>query len=587
MVRNRSLENLPEPRYRPFSASRREGRIAASTYGYHNTFHTHAQSSIIESDPPSYENAVCPSRLPTSSDSLAFAESSDVLPDYSCTIEREGIADVRCELSSPFLECCDNRWHSNYIILHGTQLSLHKVKTSGFASKNKRVGIGRHIRTYSLQHAEVGVAVDWRKGELIPKSPLAKLVPAAARQKLWETDPDLFEPIREWVLRLRLEGEQLLICAQSQDAMLTWVEKLCAAIDIAPPLEDRCEPRYRSLPRRNRRQREIEGIIDHLENLQDDDAGRRFLEQQERLIRRLYPHLAREGSSTDADLGSRYPASSNEPDHRQGASQDDPDTEDLDPADVAEGSNSADSRPATSLPSSDTLVPRSAESEDIDVGPALRESFNPKTAPSRFPSTEAAQLRYRKRCAPILLSGSPRASEIIFYNNRRMRVDFSRNRLIPFEMSPPRYEVGSYTQTTPPLASVLEESSLSPPAVRPALGTRESSYRSTDTSFSFGEELSQSNASGDSSTLYTNPSSTELDQNSLRLDGNEDLRIERCDSTQNTADTDPPSPVRSDFAQKTKQKGTAILFVRRFKDRSSTNVDSEHTVEAAQLPFVV
>lgn len=587
MVRNGWQEDLPENSRRPAFSPRRDDRIAQSTYGYHNTFHTHAQPSITESDPPSYEHATSPSRFTTSSDTSPSTNSDDLLPEYSCTIEHAGIVAVRCELASPFLESCDSRWHDTYVILHGPQLDFHKVKSSGFGSKNKRTAIGRLIRTYSLQHAEVGVAVDWKKSELVPKNAFAKLVPAVARQRLWETDPELFEPIREWVLRLRLEGEQLLICAESQDAMLTWVEQLCAAIDIAPPLEDRCEPRYRSLPRRNRRQREIEGVIDHLDNLQDDEAGRRFIEQQERLIRRLYPHLAREGSSTEnhPDPGSRYPASSNEPDFPHGASHDDPDAEDLDPADVTEGSHSSASRPPTSSPSTDSPAARSSESDDAAPS-APQESFNPKTAPPRAQPTQAAQLRYRKRCAPVLLNASPRASEVIFHNNQRVRIDPSRNRLVPFEMAPPLYEVGSYKKIKPflTLASVLEDISMSPIPARPALGVRgisESSYLSNDASYSFDDELHHAH-SGDSSTLHTNGSSSDLGH-SLHLDGHDDLHIDRIDSAQESVESAPPSPVPSELAGKT--KGKAILVVRRVKEQHST--DTENAMQNAQLPLVV
>jgi hypothetical protein len=166
-----------------------------------------------------------------------------------------------------------------------------------------------------------------------------------------------------------------------------------------------------------------------------------------------------------------------------------------------------------------------------------------------------------------------------------MRIDSSRNRLVPFEMSPPRYEVGSYKKPTLTLtlASVLEDTSLTPVSARPALGERNisnTSYLSSDTSYSFDDGLHR--AHGDSATLHTNGSSSDLGH-SLHLDGNDDLRIDRIDSAQASVETAPPSPVPSEMAGKT--KGNAFLVVRRVKEQHST--DSEHGVQNAHLPLVV
>jgi len=579
MVGSAAPDDAPARNRRP---SRRRD-LAQPTYGYHNTFHTHAEPSIAESPPPSYERATSTSHFTTSTDAASADQPADVLPKYYCSVECWGTLALRCELASPFLESYDSKWHDVFVVLHGTQLNFHKLKTSVLGSKSKPPAIGRLIRSYSLQHAEVGVAADWRKGELVPRSPLAKIVPTVARQKLWETDPDLFEPIREWVIRLRLETEQVLLCAPSQDVMLCWVECLCAAMDIAQPLEDRSEPRYRSLPRRNRRQREIEGVLDHLDNLQGDEAGRRFVEQQERLIRRLYPHLARESSSAEnqADPGSRYP-SSNEPDSQNGASQEDPDTEDLDPADVTEGSPLALSEPAASSSDSNSPAPPASESEEPSQ-PAEPEPFNPKTAPAREPPTPAAQLRYRKRCAPILLSSSPRASEIVFYNNRRLRIDTIGSRLVPFEMSPPRYDVGSYKHSMQPLASVVAEASLLQVPSRPTIGERgtsDTSYLSADTSYSFDEDLLR--PSGEIATLHTRGSSGNLGHG-FHLDGTNDLNIDRIESNPDSIESAPPSPVPSEMAGKF--KGKSILSVWKVKPQHSTTPDM--ALQNAHIPLVV
>lgn len=67
-----------------------------------------------------------------------------------------------------------------------------------------------------------------------------------------------------------------------------------------------------------------------------------------------------------------------------------------------------------------------------------------------------ALCRFRRRCAPILLASSPRASPIIFQNGHRYQIDTKRDALIPFELFPPRYDASKETVKTT-LASVLED----------------------------------------------------------------------------------------------------------------------------------
>ena len=593
MVRNNACQEDSPPRRTAAtnsSSRRNERNIQTTTYGYHNTFHTHALPSIAEDSPPSYDHAVAGSRLTATTDSTVSDTTSNELPQYSCSVQLDGPLAVHCELATPFLDAPDNRWHDIYAVLHGTQLSIHKAKLSGpFSSKHKPATAGRLIRSYSLQHAEVGVAVDWRQGAPVPKSPFVKLVPPAARLLLWEADPQLFEPMREWVIRLRLETEQLLLCAESQDSMLTWVEQLCAAIDIAPPIEDRSEPRYRSLPRQNRRQREIEGLVDHMDNLPDEEASRRLVEQQERLIRRLYPHLATY-SGQDAHetvRESRYPQASQQVAGAGEASQDDPDAEDLDPADVTEGLQSPMSRPTTSASPASSSLPASESRAAASTYAPKPESFDPKTSPSRPPPSPASQLRYRKRCAPILLTSSPRVSDVVFHNNRRLRIDAAKQLLVPFEMSPPRYNIGSWKGTKSNIDSVLHEeneTSVASSSTRPKPGTRGiSSVSNVTTSTSCSLE-----ADGAPSLPYIDTSDRDL-RHCVHIDGSAqqgNLHIHRVDSEHDG--TSPTSPVPSETMNM--GKGKAILVVRRMKGPHLADVSRRGKggqVGNAQTPVVV
>ena len=393
------------------------------SYGYHNTFHTH--ETPILTQPPSYQVA-------NSTKTLSYAyqkhlEEAEAVwntaspPPYECTVFKGGVMGMKQELTAIFQLSRSRDWHDVYVVLEGTQLSLYRVKSPGILSKNKTLSPGRLIRSFTLQHSEVGVASDFKKTPLAPKSPFAHLVPSSARHKLYETDPQLFEPVREHVIRLRLETEQFLLCASSQEEMLDWVEKLCAAIDISQPLEDRSEPRYRSLPRRSRRQRVLDGsrLGDNLENLSSLEAGRRIIAQQEAIIRQLYPHLA---GTVDAPRTAELDAPN---------ASADADREDFDADDVRFPSQ----RPVSQDASAD-------EEPTMEERPATTNG-DPKDAPTIRPSPSQI-LRYRRRCAPALLACSPRVSDVIFCNGERLRINTRENILVEYTSHPPRYEAHNF-----------------------------------------------------------------------------------------------------------------------------------------------
>ncbi|KAF2109645.1 hypothetical protein BDV96DRAFT_604536 [Lophiotrema nucula] len=415
-------------RSQPNANSRQEERTTP-TYGYHNTFHTHA-TPPPDGLPPAYTIANAPKTLAwlNGQAQAEAAALNDPLPAYSCSVETEGILGLKQELSSPFQVAGNREWSEAYVVLQGTQLSLHRVKSPHVLSKKRIPGPGKLLKTFSLQHAEVGVASDFKKTALIPRSPFAHLVPASARQKLFETDPHLFEPLREHVIRLRLETEQFLLCAATQDQMLDWIEQLCAAIDISTPLDDRSEPRYRSLPRRSRRQRLLEGsrVNANLDTLSDMDAGRRIIAEQERIIRQLYPHLA--GPENAAQLEATDQALSNPTADAEG--------DDLDPEDARFPT------PVSRTASRDGPLTRTT-SLDRPSSSSTEASADPKSSPPYRHSPSQA-LRYRRRCAPVLLASSPRVSDVVFSGGQRMRIHVKEHVLIEYTSHPPRYDAHNF-----------------------------------------------------------------------------------------------------------------------------------------------
>ncbi|KAF2007310.1 hypothetical protein P154DRAFT_401150, partial [Amniculicola lignicola CBS 123094] len=407
------------------------------TYGYHNTFHTHAQL-LNTSNPPTYAIATSNKTLQRLH-ATARAERSalrDPVPPYTCTVNIGGILGHKQELSSPFQIAATREWGDVYVELCGTQLSIYRIKSSRFFGKHRN-GPGRLLRTYSLQHGEVGVASDFKKSALTPKSPFAHLVPASARPKLYETDPHLFETVREFAIRVRLETEQFLLCAKSQEEMLNWVESLCAAIDISMPLEDRSEPRYRSLPRRSRRQRLLDGGRTgvNIENLENEESGRRIIAEQERIIRHFYPHLAGAGlleqSSTNPPV--------------------DPEHDDLDPEDAR--------FPGAMRPASSRVASWNGEELARTASgrphPTNNTSHDAKNAPPLRHSAAQA-LRYRRRCAPVLLASSPRVSDVVFTNGERMRISIKQHILVQYTGQPPRYDVHKFPKAPKPLPTIAE-----------------------------------------------------------------------------------------------------------------------------------
>ncbi|CAI6337047.1 unnamed protein product [Periconia digitata] len=507
------------------------------TYGYHNTFHTHAP--LVLASPPSYAQATSPATLAWLN-AKASAEATHVRrvqapPPYTCTVELQGVMGMRMELSNIFEIARGREWTDVYVVLRGTQLSIHRIKTPGILSKSRVPTAGRLLKTFTLQHAEIGVASDFRKTSLIPKSPFAHLVPASARAKLYESDPHLFEPVREHVLRLRLETDQFLLCANDVEDLLTWAEKLCAAIDISPPIEDRSEPRYRSLPRRNRRQRVLDGsqLGENLENLSSLEAGRRIIAEQEAIIRELYPHLAAQAQAEGVE--ETAPAS-------QGA---DPDRDEFDADDVRfPMRSSAASRSASrDGETGDESRPSSSEAVDVD----------PKNAPIVYAS-HAQILRYRRRCAPVLLACSPRVSDVVIRDGERVRINTRETILEEYTSHPPRYDAHQFPKIrrTPKPIEVVPQITSTVPITSPITLERPSSPLrgiSDDSITSFGYDLA-STSSGHQSDNHSDHHS---------------------DQIRSAAPSEPPSPTALTQVKADANRQLAAMGKRRHSEEQREN----------------
>jgi hypothetical protein len=101
-------------------------------------------------------------------------EGCEKLPPYSCAISLENVFMRKLELEGAVHRAHDRNWYRVYATLQGTALSFHKYKGKGmfgkvdsgrdhcpdFPAGTKR---GQFLRSYNLQHADVGIAADYFK----------------------------------------------------------------------------------------------------------------------------------------------------------------------------------------------------------------------------------------------------------------------------------------------------------------------------------------------------------------------------------------------------------------------------------------
>ena len=479
------------------NGSSSSSRASPPVMGYYNSFHTHTRA-IPHPRLPNYE-AVISGRGPYRFKPSTLDEATDTLPPYSCSVFMQGSLAVKQELSSPFTVAYDRRWRNMHATLRGTQLLFHRSKTGPLFGKTYDTPqAGRLLKRYSLQHAEVGIAQDFKKTDPIPKSAFAKMVPAASRTKLYETDPHLFDPPREFTIRVRAEAEQFLMCVGSLEELLDWIEALCAAVDISMPLDERSDPRYRTLPRRNRRGQQnshrgdnsngggggVNALTLRFDESGNPEANQRLVEEQERILQSLYRRTigdaSRGNNEEDGPRRANSPSRDDGDGDGDGDGNGDPDAEDLEhpemfltvpgnsqpvsrsgsPINGASSSRSRlrQTRSATGLSSlsgrngnadGNSLASGSVEERDVyDVtrgAGSIGRSNNGKPRSSR---QIADPTRMRRRFAPNLHASSPRASDVVFIDGKRWKVIPETQTLHTWQSKPPRYNDHGFKKGT-------------------------------------------------------------------------------------------------------------------------------------------
>ena len=401
-----------------------------------------------------------------------------------------------------------------------------------YSKQNKSTDApGRLIKAYTMQHAEVGLASDYKKIELVPKS-LAQLLGPKALKQLQHTDPSQFEVIHNYVLRLRLEGEQVLFRFKTSEQRADWLNNLCAAVDIADPIEDRTEPRYHTLPRRRRRCNNAQSSQTPGHGAAAAGNAQGMVREQERIIQEQFPQLSASGQGHDPDTDNGRDMdeeNNNETHDNEMQSTADPEAEDLDTSFVlphVEGVNGGQMDVGISPFGLDIA----GLGADNDGGTCSRSNTDCKWTPSMTvdPSREA---RYKRRCMPMLVYNSRHANSVIVRNGQRVLIDWDKKQLVNYTTQPPHYaDLGSsrFSSSNPAFQTIRafiqspgSESGTGQKGSRPNLRTMLTSTPSNDNT---------DNSSDDHSN--TMPSPTQKDKGTWILRLRKFGRQKDCESSQ-------------------------------------------------------
>jgi len=432
--------------------------------GYHNVIHLDPENDFdLPEDPPGYDATVF-SRRKTRSAPDEGTNRDEAIPGYSCSVSMETSAEVHYEQLNPFEPLKKQQWSQVYVVLSGTLLRLHALKKPSanlLTMSNDRSQAGRLLKAYSMQHAEVGIAADEPKQQLVAKSPYIAMLPEAKIERLKIAEPHLFDVVKRYFVRIRVEGEQLLFRLGSSEDRSRWIDKLCAAVDIAPPIEDRTEPKYHTLPRRRRRRPPPEGT-----NENTATAG---------------PSTVPGTNGLGMDLQTGFPilapVGEGEALQRVTTAADPDSTGDIDESLAFAGAELSEPAPAPERPSRPSLDIRRIFSRRTATNTSNADELASPASPTRtstqvespvqaappvakintkvpariypdgfikwqpqFFIDSAQQIRYRRHCMPSLLYNSKRANDIVVHQGTRWKIDWDNSRLVPWPEAPPTYQ---------------------------------------------------------------------------------------------------------------------------------------------------
>ncbi|CEP16854.1 hypothetical protein [Parasitella parasitica] len=151
-------------------------------------------------------------------------EDGEVLPGYSCSVQKMGKASAKIEFDFPGVRPKRRPWRDIYMELNGTILKIYEAKNTSpslggyrylptMAPYYQQSSSYTPLTNLSLSNAKVQAATDYTKKQ------------------------NVFRIITE-------NGPQILFHVQTSAALLLWTEKISAGINIAVDLEYRHMPKF-------------------------------------------------------------------------------------------------------------------------------------------------------------------------------------------------------------------------------------------------------------------------------------------------------------------------------------------------------
>lgn len=182
------------------------------------------------------------------------------LPGYTPSVYKIGCIGKKLEWLNPYEPSTSRSWKNVIIELNSTQLNFYSIPTNvephlmsfqplinlsmnnfehhkslltnnydyqfhKYCQRLNLLNSKKLIRSYSLQHCKVGLATDYKK--------------------------------KSNVLRLRIESEQLLLYFNNTNDLINWNLAINIGKDLSLDLNVRDIPKYRTVPRRRRRNRDV------------------------------------------------------------------------------------------------------------------------------------------------------------------------------------------------------------------------------------------------------------------------------------------------------------------------------------------
>ena len=389
-------------------------RATRRAQSHYNAFQTVCTSAT--DNPPSYASAI----RHRSAQRRYHDDDRGVLPKYTCTVLAEAKLLLNLESVNPLHTATEGEWREMYVVVRGTMLNLYRVKDDG---------PGRFVRSYTLQHAEVGLATDASHTVLVPQSRLAHFIPSAARHRAWKKDPHLFRPERQTILRLRVETDQFLLADSNEERIWRIINAISAGIDIAPSLDERSVPKQCTVPRRRRRPRP---------QFNGDITDQTVIAEQERILQQMYPTFAEPAEGLAVDPSAPVPVMNNEPLASPSREEDEIDFSAIREDDNSSSTDNNILTPSPTNSSTSTSTSSTFTSTMLYASPLTNFTSDGKWRPPH--TRTAAQIqRYTRRCMPLMAADSVRASDVLICEGKRVKINWRLEMLEDWSLQPPAY----------------------------------------------------------------------------------------------------------------------------------------------------